>query len=344
MTDAVSIPRYIIDDLLLGSVRTDVIKRFTPNVDIVSDVWAAFARCYRGPVRVLISPCEGISAADVGYVLHDCIKEYRGRPEARDAIGPLTRDYPNISPLESFVAVTLYLDELVRVVLPITRLSTERNLSDVNGKKKNGSTLQRMLEAEIKMTLVADENQKKGPSKKRDREQRRVMDSAPLAALIGLLVAAARDPHLLDDWDKKKETYRRWLKGKTDVIARTGVAMVALDILPCQEQPNLSAASELEAKRADPDAKPPWALIRRVFLDRKAELADTEGVDEGVRTIKADAADRLFGISCENFTWAIIDSGIAANHPAFRDHGASSKQSGVSSKQSRVRAILDFTL
>jgi hypothetical protein len=32
--------------------------------------------------------------------------------------------------------------------------------------------------------------------------------------------------------------------------------MVALDILPCQERPNLSAASELEAKRSDPDAKP----------------------------------------------------------------------------------------
>jgi serine protease AprX len=335
--DSPSIPRYIVDDLLLGSVRKDVIKRFTPNIDIVSDVWVEFARCCREPVRVLISPCDGVSATDIGFVLHDCIREYRGRPEARNALGTPTRDSPNISPLENFVAVTLYLDELVRVVLPITRLWSERNLSALNRKSKNSSTLRRMLEAEIRTALVKDENQKKGTPERRDREQRKVMEAAPLAALIGLLVAAARDSHLLDGWDTSKEKYRDRLKERTDTIAQTAVATLALDILPCLLAPKLSVASEQAAKRTDPDAKPPLALIRRVFRDRKAELADAEGVDEGVRTIKADAADRLFGVSCENVTWAIIDSGIAANHPAFRDHGASSKRT-------RVRAILDFTL
>jgi subtilisin family serine protease len=344
MTDSAGIPRYIVNDLLLGSVRKDVIKRFTPNLGVVSEVWVEFARSCGNPVPVLLSPCEGVPAADIGFVLHDCIGAYRARPEAGSPTPPTP---PNISLLENFVRATLRLDELVRVVLPITQWWSERNLSALNGSR----TLQRMLQAEIKATLVEGDNQTKGAPKKRNAKQRKVMDAAPLAALIGLLSAAARDPHLLDDWDKKKETYPEWLKGKADLIAQTAVEeTLALDILPCLRDPNLSAAAKERAERDDPDAKPPWALVRRVFLDRNAELADAdaerviEGVPEGVRTIKADAADRLFGISCENLTWAIIDSGIAANHPAFRDHGASSKRSRDSSKPSRVRAILDFTL
>ena len=338
MTDSVSIPKYVVEDILLGRVRQNVIRRFTPNVDVVSDVWVAFAHNLRKSVRVLISPCDGVSAADTGFVLNDCIKAYRETPEARAHAAGKTRPAPNISPLENFVAVTLYLDELVRVVLPLSRWWSDRNLGALNGKSKNGNALQHMLELEIKAALVEQEEKKNGPSRKRDREQRRVMEAAPLAALIGLLVSAAGDSHLLDAWDKSKDKYREWLKGKADVIARTAVEALAQDILPCLRHPKLSAPSEQAARRADPDAKPPLALIRRVFRDRKAELAGAEGVAEGVSTIKADAADRLFGISCQNLTWAIIDSGIAANHPAFRDHGASSKPA------SRVRAILDFTL
>ena len=35
-------------------------------------------------------------------------------------------------------------------------------------------------------------------------------------------------------------------------------------------------------------------------------------------TVKADAAYRLFEVSCEKITWAVIDSGIDRDHPAFR--------------------------
>ncbi len=39
-----------------------------------------------------------------------------------------------------------------------------------------------------------------------------------------------------------------------------------------------------------------------------------------VKTVKADAAKRLFEIDCKSVTWAIIDSGIDAMHPAFVNH------------------------
>ncbi len=41
-----------------------------------------------------------------------------------------------------------------------------------------------------------------------------------------------------------------------------------------------------------------------------------------VNTIKADAARRVFDISCRGVTWAVIDSGIDGTHPAFIDHAA----------------------
>lgn len=41
-----------------------------------------------------------------------------------------------------------------------------------------------------------------------------------------------------------------------------------------------------------------------------------------VNTIKADAARRVFDVSCRGVTWAVIDSGIDGSHPAFIDHAA----------------------
>jgi serine protease AprX len=53
-------------------------------------------------------------------------------------------------------------------------------------------------------------------------------------------------------------------------------------------------------------------------------------------TVKADAATRLFRLSCRDLCWAVVDSGIDARHPAFLERGAKPKAS-------RVRETYDFT-
>jgi len=58
----------------------------------------------------------------------------------------------------------------------------------------------------------------------------------------------------------------------------------------------------------------PRADVYSVSLNREA----TPTVSRSTLAIKADAARRLFDISCRDRTWAIIDSGIDARHPAFR--------------------------
>src|SRR5690606_2167829 len=52
-----------------------------------------------------------------------------------------------------------------------------------------------------------------------------------------------------------------------------------------------------------------------VSLNRTAETA----VSTSRLAVKADAAIRLFDLSCREIVWAIVDSGVDANHPAFTD-------------------------
>jgi serine protease AprX len=49
----------------------------------------------------------------------------------------------------------------------------------------------------------------------------------------------------------------------------------------------------------------------------------TTALWDSVRTIKADAARRVFEIRCRAITWAIVDTGIDARHPAFLTQDAS---------------------
>jgi hypothetical protein len=55
-------------------------------------------------------------------------------------------------------------------------------------------------------------------------------------------------------------------------------------------------------------------LIHSISRNRPAHLATYQSV----RTVKADAALSLFTIDCSALTWAVMDSGIDATHPAFR--------------------------
>ena len=65
---------------------------------------------------------------------------------------------------------------------------------------------------------------------------------------------------------------------------------------------------------AESPSVPEDAKIFSLSLNRHAEGSNLDSV----RTTKADAAKRLFNISCANIAWAIIDSGINAHHHAFR--------------------------
>jgi subtilisin family serine protease len=106
--------------------------------------------------------------------------------------------------------------------------------------------------------------------------------------------------------------------------------------LPTSKQ-ILDACMDLvrELQPADATVQPPiWSVTR----NRPASVS----ISRSTMAVKADAARRLFEIDCSKLTWAIIDSGIDARHPAFRirkDGKASEKQF-----ETRVTATYDFTV
>lgn len=77
------------------------------------------------------------------------------------------------------------------------------------------------------------------------------------------------------------------------------------------------------------------APIWRVDISRPASLATRMSR----RTVKVDAAENVFDISCSGLTWAVIDSGIDAGHPAFQDRG----KGRPGPDASRISATYDFT-
>src|SRR5258708_5940773 len=153
-----AIPPFVIEYFLLGRTRRDAIERYTQDGGIVLDVWLAFATDQALPQRVLVAPSQGTSAIVLGYALHKAIAEYRQSPEALQWLKsttpakatPPARDSPGVSPLVNFVAVTLYFDELLRIVLPLTtwwhkkHLSALRRSAEIFGGKL-AATLQKVI-------------------------------------------------------------------------------------------------------------------------------------------------------------------------------------------------------
>jgi serine protease AprX len=73
-------------------------------------------------------------------------------------------------------------------------------------------------------------------------------------------------------------------------------------------------------------------LLFNIALNRSAKPA----LFHSRQTVKADAANRVFDISCTDIAWAVIDTGIDAEHPAFFDKCSDNATS-------RIKRTFDFT-
>jgi serine protease AprX len=347
-----SVPPFLVEFFLLGRTSPGELKRFTQDAGIVPDAWFSFADDISVPQRILLSPVDGLSAIDAAAVVHEALRLYRtvkdeasaGDGVSRDALRqgiPSSRAWTGVSPLENFVAVTLYFDELIRVILPLTAWWCGKSLGMVQDPERGG-LFQDTLRAAIVVRLGhsdvstvqlrarltdADDATREFPNWK-------VLEATPIAALIGAFIAVARNPSITQELAPsaadRKAVIANWVAQHAAEIADA-----AAEELARPTEAAVSQAMALLRTRQDP---PPKALLQRVFLDRASHLADADAIS----TVKADAADRVFRISCRSLTWAIIDSGISALHPAFDEFepGAEGKRTG----RSRVRATFDLTM
>ncbi|MFM5949141.1 MAG: S8 family peptidase [Novosphingobium sp.] len=348
-----SISKDIVEVLLLGDKRNGNVHRFTQDGGVVVDVWARFAENLHEPVRVLLSPAEGASATDMAYELHRCLKAYRAAPQPfRNGFQGLVKRKPTgVAVLSEFVAATFYVDELLRVVMPLTKWWSEKRLGRMRYKTEEGDPDVFQLRDEILRRMQPRGSESSiQPSAapaglevdRRAKRNFRVIEAAPIAALLGVIRMTFEK-----DQDFKSGD---WIAENASRIADNAVKEFSQQLIPQLTEVQLTADPALANSIDKKDRNAP-ALIQRVFLDRKGTLAQ----NDALAAVKADAATRLFDISCRKVTWAIIDSGIAAHHPAFFDwheieaaeragRNLQPYQQDLRSVPNRIRAIYDFTL
>lgn len=251
------------------------------------DVWNCFADESSGPVDLLLVPFDKTPAQSLALDLHEALK----KKPLEDSRRPR-----HITPIEGAVAALLSLDDFLFEVLPRTGIelgTSLRTLLDMMLSRRiseqvEGRSSRRAgtINATPQLTgtdLFAFLNENRG----------RLSPEVRLAALVVVLLFARglkyggyipKDP----------------LAEGTPRAVKDAVSGKLPDLHPYLEH-GFALDTDLQ--------------IWRVALNRKVNRLGTS-----ISTIKADAAHRAFDIDCRSITWAVIDSGIDASHPAFRDH------------------------
>ena len=324
--------RELLEQLLFGTGRA---PRFTQDSPVLPDVWFEYGMRPRAPgrrsaattpddpfpaVKLLLTPYKEAAAGRVCRAVRERIEIERKHPAWR-AFGHPPSPMPRVIYNQSSVAATLYFEDLVRVVLPMTRwwyLMTKRwevgDLQDAVVKKRLAEALE-----DPERTRVGVEP---------GQQARLSPDALWLIRVVGALAAIRRGRSLSREFLDRRygvdyATARDW-----QILVET-VAELVKDVEPHPDEP----------------------LIYAVSLNREASLT----VARSTLAIKADAARRLFHISCAELSWGIIDSGIDAQHPAFRLRDLTSeneppvsskafeKKDGVWVNNTRVVGTYDFT-
>jgi subtilisin family serine protease len=311
-------------------------RRFTQDSPILPDVWLKFAEDLDASCELLLTPFGEARPGEVRTAIAERLA-LDGK-SAEEAGRELIYN-------QSTVLATLNFEELVRVILPMTGW-----WSQALWQRKPvaaGSTKRER----VKITpdaLGNAKSQKDIAEALRDPERKASKlglspDLLWIFRTVGFL-AVARDERRartaaeideVDTRDNRKGETTETREGKRDWL------------------PEVKAVAKLLADLALPDPDPKAPRIWTVNLNRRA----TTTVFRSSVAVKADAARRLFEISCKDLAWAIVDSGIDATHPAFRlrqDADASGRRlvydapfeqvDGKWVNRTRVVATYDFRL
>ncbi|MEO8667694.1 MAG: S8 family peptidase [Bauldia sp.] len=309
---AISIPRGLVEYVLLGPTRD---RRQLQDSPILADVWIAFAQDPNGPQEVLITPDWKQTSASVAVDLDDLIHADRERAAAKGAPPGGDRKSTNIAHLQGFVAARLYFDELLRVLVPLTFWwKGERNNREMRvylDPRKGAKRLDEVMELLAAMARNWSEPGETKPLTARPSSFDRY------AALAGLVLwagnAEPKGPQ------PSNHELAEAIAGATDEIG----ALLKKLLRTFQRAVRGDAAGKGDGPQ---DRE---ALIFQVSLNRQASLA----INRSVGSVKGDAATGLFSVNCEAIGWAVVDSGIQGNHPAFRDKAGNP----------RVKASFDFS-
>jgi len=307
--------RNLMEQLMFGTGR---VRRFTQDSPILPDVWLAYAKEPEDgtdpsdpfpAVKLLLTPFREASAGDVRRELLARLRQERETAEWKAFHHPV-EPLPRVAYNLTTVAATLYFEDLIRVVLPMTdwwaRLDKQLEIERVQEKDVQSYLTKAVQDPEhahaIPAAVKGEPNVYLPPA---------LLWMIRVAGMLAIVLQGKPIPKGFRGKkgaaEAKDSDWRLVVKAAADLIR---------GVTPGE----------------------PQARIFSVSLNREASPT----IARSTLAIKADAARLLFNISCSNLAWAIVDCGIDARHPAFRQR----KKDGTPEAEelrSRVVATYDFT-
>lgn len=312
----------IIDALLLGQGDR---RRQLQDFPILVDVWALYAERPGRPHDLLLTPHRAVTAARLAAYF-DLGERYVGGDE---------HDH-QVAHLQGIVAARLRLEELWTLVLP----STMWWVAIGTGEEVSIDAVIQTMRFDIELLLDTEVDRENiSPVDRVDRHLRSREHSITarpsgerqlirLGLLVGCLAAAQEEPE--GPTIATLQEVRDRLGGPR--IAELGYLALKQTIAAQAHDIIAAPLKEYDARRG---------LIYNVSVNRQTEYATARSVP----AIKADAARQLFSITCADIGWAVIDSGIDADHPSFQASPGvvGSSRIGATYDFSDIRAILSRT-
>lgn len=214
-----------------------------------------------------------------------------------------------------FVVAKLTLDELIRTILPLTNLYPVLRLAQRHRPEQLVAMMRHTDAAPRPMDDPAESYERRGETPNQ------------LAWFLKVLEAVVTS------------SQPRHRRKRADSAEPPPV--------PAPAAPAEAVAAMVKAAHLDPQAtRPPGPQATRV-VDRRLRYPvvsvttnrdASPAVTRSRSTIKADAAEQLFSVDCSGLGWAVVDSGIDAFHPAFKDWDTS----GTEPIPGEVRVVRAF--
>ena len=366
-----NLSRKDIFDLVYG--LTSGGRRFTQDSPVLPDVWLEFG-LHPGAARdLLLTPFSirdvrtppGELARIVAKRLKDDRKR-RGKTPPPRGMGSAIAAEPDlgigISFNQSTVVAHMTFEEMCHCILPLSKWWSDRICRDVTTGDKRPSSGRRgavaarrgkpaLLWSARDFGVRLRENQAKIAQRLPDfvnfrgelPERPEMLWLVQLVGAIGL-----GDSSGGVERGRTEHDFLEIVAKAADVF--DGVPLEPND--PVVYSVSLNRRVKLAAK-ARRGAKPAAFGARTASADAAGDPGPIAS-PASVASIKADAAIRLFALTCSDQTWAIVDSGIDATHPCFRKRDTEQgsklfehpfvRENGKWKNHTRVVATYDFTL
>jgi serine protease AprX len=308
---AIEIPSSLVEFILLGPQED---RRQLQDSPILGDVWIEFAKKPDQRLELLITPLMTQSSGKVATAID---KRFSNLGKKTD---------PNIAYLQGIIAARLSFEELLLVVVPITEWWAGKRKLNANAAE---SDLDRYDTAEIaRIVKVVVESamhwhEKTDVPRENGKRPRELTALDRYIVLTGLVLWAG-----VQETDvERSATFAAKIDYFLNRLREAGTQAIAAGLNKI-----------LEETRADAD-KDHDPLVWQVSLNRTANPA----LGKSVAAVKADAAKTLFKVDCSGITWAVVDSGIDGNHPAFAKAGGTGLRIKKSFDFSNFRKIVSLS-